>query len=145
VKIGCVMKNIQDASNMWSLWLPTVIFEILLFWLTVRIAIRQARTDSTYCTLQRLLVRDGILYFVAVYFCSLFTLICASVAPRSPMGALVESSTITLSPAFVNVAGLRLVLNIKMHLAHESETETTLPSDRSPVVFQKPSDTVQTV
>ncbi|KAI0916218.1 hypothetical protein AcV5_003217 [Taiwanofungus camphoratus] len=50
---------------LWAAWLPSVIFETLLFALTIVAMLRQEQRRS-FSTLSLLLYRDGMLYFVAV-------------------------------------------------------------------------------
>ncbi|KAH9829822.1 uncharacterized protein C8Q71DRAFT_862931 [Rhodofomes roseus] len=94
-------------SYLWVAWLPSVFFETLLFGLTVVAMLRQEKRRS-FSTLSLLLYRDGMLYFVAVTVCSLFSLLVWALAPPSLIGLARYFAL-----AMVNIAGSRLVLNLK--------------------------------
>ncbi|KZT64732.1 hypothetical protein DAEQUDRAFT_732276 [Daedalea quercina L-15889] len=94
-------------SYLWVAWLPSIFFETLLFVLTVVAMLRQEKRRS-FSTLSLLLYRDGMLYFVAVTVCSLFSLLVWALAPASLIGLARYFAL-----AMVNLAGSRLVLNLK--------------------------------
>ncbi|CCM03457.1 uncharacterized protein FIBRA_05590 [Fibroporia radiculosa] len=98
-------------SYLWTAWLPSVIFETLLFGLTIVAMIRQDKRRS-FTTLSLLLYRDGMLYFVAVTVCSSFSLLVWALAPSSLIGLARYFAL-----AMVNIAGSRLVLNLKGYSA----------------------------
>ncbi|KAI0635114.1 hypothetical protein C8Q77DRAFT_1053543 [Trametes polyzona] len=101
-------------SYIWSIWLPSVIFETLLFGLTIKAMIYQGQRRSL-TSLSLLLYRDGMLYFVAVTFCSLFSLMVWALAGPDLLGLARYFAL-----AMVNVAGSRLVLNLKAYAASRS-------------------------
>lgn len=107
----CVSK-IPDY--LWTAWLPSVVFETLLFALTVIAMLRQEKRRS-FSTLSLLLYRDGMLYFVAVTICSLFSLLVWALAGPSLIGLARYFAL-----AMVNIAGSRLVLNLKGFSARNS-------------------------
>jgi len=96
----------------WTIWLPSIVFETYLFGLTMAVAVSQIKDGQGISSLYMLFFRDGILYFIAVSMVTLFTLLIWAVAPQPivPLGRY-------FSLALVNVAGSRLVLNIKVYAA----------------------------
>ncbi|KAH9950720.1 hypothetical protein B0H21DRAFT_863520 [Amylocystis lapponica] len=110
-------------SFLWTAWLPSVVFETLLFSLTVFAMIRQDPRKS-FSSLSILLYRDGMLYFVAVTLCSLFSLLVWALAGPTFLGLARYFAL-----AMVNIAGSRLVLNLKGYTASQSAVfESSLPS-----------------
>ncbi|TFY62305.1 hypothetical protein EVJ58_g3947 [Rhodofomes roseus] len=105
-------------SYLWVAWLPSVFFETLLFGLTVVAMLRQEKRRS-FSTLSLLLYRDGMLYFVAVTVCSLFSLLVWALAPPSLIGLARYFAL-----AMVNIAGSRLVLNLKGFKASRSSIDS---------------------
>ncbi|KAI5116268.1 hypothetical protein M0805_007717, partial [Coniferiporia weirii] len=55
----------EISSMLWTVWLPSLLFESLLFFLTTLKAIREARRNI-YHPISSILYRDGILYFIAI-------------------------------------------------------------------------------
>jgi len=98
----------KHHPSRWTVWLPTIIFEALLFVLTIDNAIREAAKDRSYNALQVVLYCDGIIYFVVVSLCSYLSILIWAFDGR----------TIGLARPFmlsmVNIAGSRLVLNLKI-------------------------------
>ncbi|KAH9925758.1 uncharacterized protein B0H18DRAFT_365979 [Fomitopsis serialis] len=109
-------------SYLWVAWLPSVFFETLLFGLTVVAMLRQEKRRS-FSTLSLLLYRDGMLYFVAVTVCSLFSLLVWALAPPSLIGLARYFAL-----AMVNIAGSRLVLNLKGFKASRYSVDFTTTS-----------------
>lgn len=105
---------VSAPRYIWAIWLPSVFFETLLFGLTIVAMIYQGQRHSL-TSLSLLLYRDGMLYFVAVTFCSLFSLMVWALAGPDLLG-LARYFTL----AMVNVAGARLVLNLKAYAASRS-------------------------
>ncbi|OBZ77824.1 hypothetical protein A0H81_02036 [Grifola frondosa] len=106
---------------LWSIWLPSVVFESFLFVLTVNSLRRQRNLTS----LSLLLYRDGMLYFVAVTLCSLFSLLVWALAGPTFLGLARYFAL-----AMVNIAGARLILNLKAFAAARRDNtswETTSP------------------
>jgi len=114
-------------TYLWTAWLPSVVFETLLFGLTVVAMLRQEQRRS-FSTLSLLLYRDGMLYFVAVTICSLFSLLVWALAGPSLIGLARYFAL-----AMVNLAGSRLVLNLKGFSAHRNSVDmlsfSLYPSD----------------
>ncbi|RPD65425.1 hypothetical protein L226DRAFT_530992 [Lentinus tigrinus ALCF2SS1-7] len=103
---------VGSAPNyLWAIWLPTVVFETLLFMLTIRAMFVQGQRESL-TSLSLLLYRDGMLYFIAVTFCSLFSLLVWALAGSDLLGLARYFAL-----AMVNIAGSRLVLNLKSYAA----------------------------
>ncbi|KAH9849414.1 hypothetical protein C2E23DRAFT_391240 [Lenzites betulinus] len=103
---------VGSAPNyIWAIWLPSVFFETLLFGLTITAMIYQGQNHSL-TTLSLLLYRDGMLYFVAVTFCSLFSLMVWALAGPDLLGLARYFAL-----AMVNIAGARLILNLKAYAA----------------------------
>lgn len=96
----------------WTIWLPSIVFETYLFALTMVVAVSQLKDGRGISSLYMLFFRDGILYFVAVSMVTLFTLLVWAISPQ-PVLLLGRY----FSLALVNVAGSRLVLNIKVYAA----------------------------
>ncbi|PCH37047.1 hypothetical protein WOLCODRAFT_28900 [Wolfiporia cocos MD-104 SS10] len=107
-------------SYLWTAWLPSILFETLLFSLTIVAMLRQEKRRS-FSTLSLLLYRDGMLYFVAVTVCSLFSLLVWALAGPSLIGLARYFAL-----AMVNIAGSRLVLNLKGFSA--SQRSASLPT-----------------
>ncbi|KAK7691476.1 hypothetical protein QCA50_004875 [Cerrena zonata] len=99
---------------LWMVWLPSVIFESVLFTLTV-CAMLDADRRRTLNTLSHILFRDGMLYFIVVSFCSLFSLLVWAFADPSLSGLARYFAL-----AVVNIAGSRMVLNLKSYAASQS-------------------------
>lgn len=76
------------------------------------VAVSQLKDGRGISSLYMLFFRDGILYFVAVSMVTLFTLLVWAISPQ-PVLLLGRY----FSLALVNVAGSRLVLNIKVYAA----------------------------
>ncbi|KAI0746705.1 hypothetical protein C8Q80DRAFT_789399 [Daedaleopsis nitida] len=98
-------------NYIWSIWLPSVVFETLIFALTIRAMLMQGQRHSL-TSLSLLLYRDGMLYFVAVLLCSLFSLMVWALAGPDLLGLARYFAL-----AMVNIAGSRLVLNLKAYAA----------------------------
>ncbi|KAF7980059.1 hypothetical protein HWV62_39836 [Athelia sp. TMB] len=95
---------------LWTAYLPSVLFEAMLFSLTLFVAIGRMGAREHANDLLMKLFRDGILYFVAVSVCTMFGLITWAAAPPQYI-ALAHN----LSLAMVNVSASRLVLNLKIY------------------------------
>ncbi|KII83978.1 hypothetical protein PLICRDRAFT_46754 [Plicaturopsis crispa FD-325 SS-3] len=117
----------------WVIWLPSVVFETLLFGLTMAAALRQATYGTSFNSMYQILYRDGILSFLAVSLCSLFSLLVWVTAPQSLLGL-----GRYFALALVNVAGSRLVLNLKDYSARQREA---MSESRKLLRFQTDSDT----
>lgn len=95
------------TSYFWTVWLPPITFEAIIFTLTVVKAIehrgRNVKTPVAYT-----LYRDGFLYFIVISMCSIFPLIVWLVGPPT-LVAMPKYFTM----AVVNVMGFRLVLNLR--------------------------------
>ncbi|TCD67613.1 hypothetical protein EIP91_012178 [Steccherinum ochraceum] len=110
---GCVG---AIPTYLWTAWLPSVIFESILFGLTVNVMIIQDRRRS-FNTLTLILYRDGMLYFVAVASCSLFSLLVWAFADPTLLGLARYFAL-----ALVNLASSRLVLNLKSYAGHKDDS-----------------------
>ena len=55
----------QISDMLWTVWLPSLAFESLIFVLTISKAIDEARRH-VYSPISSILYRDGILYFLAI-------------------------------------------------------------------------------
>ncbi|KAL6300326.1 hypothetical protein BKA93DRAFT_740658, partial [Sparassis latifolia] len=104
-------------TYLWTTWLPSVVFESLIFGLTLFALIRHELRHS-FSSLSLLLYRDGMLYFVAVTFCSLFSLLVWALAGPAYLGLARYFAL-----AMVNVAGSRLVLNLKGYTASRNAVD----------------------
>ncbi|CAL1711026.1 unnamed protein product [Somion occarium] len=98
-------------SYLWAAWLPSVIFESLFFGLTLYAMFDSDRRHSLN-TLSLILYRDGMLYFIVVAFCSLFSLLVWAIADPTLLGLARYFAL-----AVVNLAGSRMVLNLKSYAA----------------------------
>ncbi|KAM5532115.1 hypothetical protein V8D89_014208 [Ganoderma adspersum] len=101
-------------NYIWAVWLPSITFETLLFGLTIKAMFHEGQRHSL-TSLSLLLYRDGMLYFVAVTFCSLFSLMVWALAGPDLLGLARYFAL-----AMVNIAGARLVLNLKSYAATRS-------------------------
>ncbi|KAI0674253.1 hypothetical protein C8Q78DRAFT_581610 [Trametes maxima] len=117
-------------SYIWSIWLPSVVFETLLFGLTITAMFYQGQRRSL-TSLSLLLYRDGMLYFVAVTFCSLFSLMTWALAGPDLLGLARYFAL-----AMVNISGGRLVLNLKAYAASRTPDDD-LTWDVSPSRFSR--------
>ncbi|OCH88025.1 hypothetical protein OBBRIDRAFT_115510 [Obba rivulosa] len=118
----------EIPSFLWTAWLPSIVFESLLFGLTVQAMLKQERRHSLN-PLSLLLYRDGMLYFVAVTFCTLFSLLVWALAGPTFLGLARYFAL-----AMVNIAGSRLVLNLKGFAASRQlsvDQKSALPSSSS--------------
>ncbi|GJE92490.1 hypothetical protein PsYK624_086440 [Phanerochaete sordida] len=94
---------------LWFSWLPTVIFESILFMLTILALLNQEDCRS-FSKLTRILYLDGLVYFAAVTICSTFSLMVWAFAPVTLNGLARYFSL-----AVVNVVSSRMVLNLKAY------------------------------
>ncbi|KAI1798281.1 hypothetical protein LXA43DRAFT_21471 [Ganoderma leucocontextum] len=101
-------------NYIWSIWLPSITFETLLFGLTIKAMFHEGQRRSL-TSLSLLLYRDGMLYFVAVTLCSLFSLMVWALAGPDLLGLARYFAL-----AMVNIAGSRLILNLKAYAATRS-------------------------
>ncbi|KAL4252184.1 hypothetical protein ABKN59_005504 [Abortiporus biennis] len=106
-------------SFLWAAWLPSVIFETILFGLTFFAMVGHDKRHS-FNTLSIILYRDGMLYFVVVTLCSLFSMLVWAFADATLLGLARYFAL-----AIVNIAGSRLVLNLKSYAAQTKSN----PSD----------------
>ncbi|CDO74762.1 hypothetical protein BN946_scf185001.g10 [Trametes cinnabarina] len=102
---ACVGKA---PDYIWSIWLPSVIFETLLFGLTIKAMLHQGQQHS-FTSLSLLLYRD---------VCSLFSLMVWALAGPDLLGLARYFAL-----AMVNIAGSRLVLNLKAFAASNNHDE----------------------
>ncbi|KAI9063695.1 hypothetical protein FKP32DRAFT_1571748 [Trametes sanguinea] len=116
----------------WSIWLPSVFFETLLFGLTIKAMLIQGQQHS-FTSLSLLLYRDGMFYFVAVTLCSLFSLMVWALAGPDLLGLARYFAL-----AMVNIAGSRLVLNLKAFAASANPDEDL--SWGEPISPRSPAD-----
>lgn len=95
------------TTYFWTVWIPPILFELVIFSLTIIKAIehrhRNVKTPVAYT-----LYRDGFLYFIVIMMCSIFPLIVWLAGP-STLVAMPKYFT----QAIVNVMGFRLVLNLR--------------------------------
>ncbi|KAG9123705.1 hypothetical protein FRC07_014220 [Ceratobasidium sp. 392] len=95
------------TSYFWTVWIPPITFEVVIFTLTVIKAVehrhRNVKTPVAYT-----LYRDGFLYFIVISLCSIFPLIVWLAGPPT-LVAMPKYFTM----AVVNVMGFRLVLNLR--------------------------------
>ncbi|KAG9007563.1 hypothetical protein FRB93_007599 [Tulasnella sp. JGI-2019a] len=100
--------GVVPRSTSWA-FVPPLIFECLLFILTVARAIQHRRRDIAVTEgVFGVLYRDGILYFLAIASCSIFNIIIWA-ALRSSLAILVKFFTFS----FINVMASRIVLNLR--------------------------------
>ncbi|KAI0700289.1 hypothetical protein BC835DRAFT_1412095 [Cytidiella melzeri] len=112
----------------WLVWLPTVIFESLLFILTL-IALLFMGNGQSFSDLTLILYRDGTIYFFAVTICSSFCLLVWAFAPET-LNGLARYFAL----AMVNIVASRMVLNLKAFadsrrpVVSTSDTHSTYPN-----------------
>ncbi|EKM53282.1 uncharacterized protein PHACADRAFT_259529, partial [Phanerochaete carnosa HHB-10118-sp] len=104
---------------LWISWLPTIIFETILFILTLLALLKQEDSRS-FGKLTRILFRDGMVYFVAVTVCTTFCLMVWAFAPVT-LNGLARYFAL----AMVNIISSRMVLNLKAYAA----SRRSIPSD----------------
>ncbi|KAG8714808.1 hypothetical protein FRC09_017223 [Ceratobasidium sp. 395] len=95
------------TSYFWTVWIPPITFEAIIFTLTVIKAIEH-RHKNIKTPVAYTLYRDGFLYFVVISLCSIFPLIVWLAGPPT-LVAMPKYFTM----AVVNVMGFRLVLNLR--------------------------------
>ncbi|KAI0343846.1 hypothetical protein BDW22DRAFT_1428373 [Trametopsis cervina] len=123
--------------NLWLVWLPTIVFESLLFILTL-IALIYSDTGKSFSELSTILYRDGTIYFAAVIVCSSFCLLVWAFAPPT-LNGLARYFAL----AMVNIVAARMVLNLKAFAAskratcHTSDSPLAIPA--SPRNYYVPS------
>ncbi|EMD36552.1 hypothetical protein CERSUDRAFT_95841 [Gelatoporia subvermispora B] len=120
----------EIPSFLWTTWLPSIIFESLLFGLTVRAMLEQEKRRS-FNPLSFLLYRD-------VTFCSLFSLLVWALAGPTLIGLARYFAL-----AIVNIAGSRLVLNLKgFAMSREAHVDqsSTFPSSSADITWSNPED-----
>lgn len=94
---------------LWISWLPTVIFESILFILTL-LALLSQEDCRSFSKLTRILYLDGMIYFMAVTVCSTFCLLVWAFAPIT-LNGLARYFAL----AIVNLVSSRMVLNLKQY------------------------------
>jgi len=97
----------QISGVLWTVWLPSLAFESLIFVLTVSKAIEEARRH-VFSPISSILYRDGILYFLAIAVSSIFCMFVWLLGTPYYEGLAKYWAT-----AIVNVAGCRLVISLK--------------------------------
>ncbi|KAL5504189.1 hypothetical protein ACEPAH_8263 [Sanghuangporus vaninii] len=97
----------EISSMLWTVWLPSLLLESLLFTLTTLKAIREAK-NNVYHPISSILYRDGILYYLTLSMSTLFCMFVWMVGTNESVGLAKYWAT-----AVVNVAGSRLVLSLK--------------------------------
>ncbi|QRV98047.1 dephospho-CoA kinase [Ceratobasidium sp. AG-Ba] len=95
------------SPHLWTCWLPALIFETFVFVLTV-IKAREHSKANFDTPILRILVRDGVVYFVIICACSVFNMLIWIVAPPS-LVALSKYFVLAVVPTM----GARLVLNLR--------------------------------
>ncbi|CAE7176206.1 unnamed protein product [Rhizoctonia solani] len=95
------------TSYFWTVWIPPIFFEVIIFSLTIIKAIEH-RHKNVKTPVAYTLYRDGFLYFVVIMMCSIFPLIVWLAGPPT-LVAMPKYFT----QAIVNVMGFRLVLNLR--------------------------------
>ncbi|KEP46762.1 dephospho-CoA kinase [Rhizoctonia solani 123E] len=95
------------TTYFWTVWIPPIIFEVIIFTLTIIKAIEH-RHKNVKTPVAYILYRDGFLYFLVIMMCSIFPLIVWLVGPPT-LVAMPKYFT----QAVVNVMGFRLVLNLR--------------------------------
>ncbi|EJD06542.1 uncharacterized protein FOMMEDRAFT_17066 [Fomitiporia mediterranea MF3/22] len=97
----------EISSILWTVWLPSIFLESLMFTMTTLKAIREAR-QNLYHPISSILYRDGILYFLAISVATFFSMFVWLLGSAEYEGLAKYWAT-----AVVNVAGSRLVLSLK--------------------------------
>ncbi|KDN40740.1 hypothetical protein RSAG8_07915, partial [Rhizoctonia solani AG-8 WAC10335] len=95
------------TSYFWTVWIPPILFEVIIFSLTIIKAIEH-RDKNVKTPVAYILYRDGFLYFLIIMMCSIFPLIVWLVGPPT-LVAMPKYFT----QAVVNVMSFRLVLNLR--------------------------------
>lgn len=124
----CVIKI---PSYLWVIYLPSVLLETYLFALTLFAAVSRMRDGQDTSSLCKILCRDGIFYFIAVFICTVFTLLAWAVAPP----AFIYPARY-FSQALLVIAGSRLVLNLKGYAAEQNSYDKL--DSNSPLAFRVP-------
>ncbi|TDL16555.1 hypothetical protein BD410DRAFT_888459 [Rickenella mellea] len=97
----------EISPILWTIWLPSLVLEGLLFFLTLWKAYEDSLRDN-YSPITHILFRDGILYFFSITGCSALSMFVWLFGSPLMVG-LVRYWAF----AVVNVAGSRLVLSLK--------------------------------
>ncbi|KAG8794720.1 hypothetical protein FRC12_022235 [Ceratobasidium sp. 428] len=108
----------MPAGQRWSVWIPALILECIMFALT---AVRawQYSKDGMQIPIVKALYRDGFQYFIGIMLCTLLPLLVWCVAPPT-LVALPKYGTM----AIINVLGFRIVLNLRAYCANPSNLTT---------------------
>ncbi|KAL5525730.1 hypothetical protein ACEPAG_7067 [Sanghuangporus baumii] len=119
----------EISSMLWTVWLPSLFLESLLFTLTTLKAIREAK-NNVYHPISSILYRDGILYFLTFSMSTFFCMFVWLVGTNETVGLAKYWAT-----AVVNVAGSRLVLSLKANArafqTSRSQTRVTVGQSSS--------------
>ncbi|QRV98048.1 transmembrane protein [Ceratobasidium sp. AG-Ba] len=95
------------SPYLWTCWIPSLIFETILFVLTV-IKAREHSKANFDTPILHILYRDGVVYFAIICCCCLFNMVIWITAPLS-LVALSKYFTLAIVPAM----GARLVLSLR--------------------------------
>ncbi|RPD66806.1 hypothetical protein L227DRAFT_569020 [Lentinus tigrinus ALCF2SS1-6] len=108
---GTCVGYLPDPLVAWIIWLPSLLLEAAIFTLTMvsirhyQLRIHLVRNSSII----RIIVRDGVLYFVVTLFCSLFNIFVWRYYYDRPLNMLGNNFTLCL----MIVVGQRLVLDLR--------------------------------
>ncbi|KAF8608376.1 hypothetical protein BDV93DRAFT_519421 [Ceratobasidium sp. AG-I] len=110
----------EISPHLWTCWLPALVYESILFGLTITKAAEHSKR-SINTPILYVLYRDGVMYFVIICCCSLFNMMVWLLAPPT-LVALSKYFVLSVVPTM----GARLVLNLK-----GARREDLLPTGRS--------------
>ncbi|KAF9465437.1 hypothetical protein BDZ94DRAFT_1320256 [Collybia nuda] len=100
----------------WSIWVPTLVVESVLFIITVYSAANRFSNCKNFGTFYHSLFRDGIVYFLVIICSTMAALIVWAEAPHT-----LNELARPFSLCVVTVVGSRLTLNLKLLVLEESQ------------------------
>jgi len=123
-KTGVCVSHVP--SYLWIVWLPTILLETTLFFLTVLSFISRFSGKTDYGTFYITLFIDGAIYSMVAVACAVFSLV---IWVKAPAGLVMIAQPFSL--CMVTVSGSRLVLNLRRRVSEDSLRVQHLLDDRS--------------
>ncbi|RDB29826.1 hypothetical protein Hypma_013897 [Hypsizygus marmoreus] len=124
---ACIM---SIPPYLWISWIPTLLFEAVLFVTTVHFAWSRFSCSTDYGAFYASLFHDGAIYFLVVSLCSLASLIVWARVPPTLIGFARP-----LSLCLITTSGSRLILKLKLRVygqSHQPITEEKSSAQTSP-------------
>lgn len=116
----------EIPSYLWIVWMPTLVFETTLFFLTVRFVISRFSRNTDCGSVYVTLFLDGAIYFIIAAACAMFSLVIWAKSP-----AILVAIARPFSLCLVTISGSRLVLNLRQRVSEDSARVRPLSDDKS--------------